>query len=160
MRPPEFHFDYVRVKIKLKMPEEHLDTLAHMLFFWETNPVRIGKIIRFIHNVGMIALFVVFVIVQTVFPSFVMLFVVWLLLVAICAQHIVFGGCVVSKLEQRLIGDSSSFIDPLLELFNIPISPESTAGIVTLGSSTMVVLVGFQLVSRVSLMCWTRSLHW
>ena len=54
-----------------------------------------------------------------------------------------------SRIEQRLIGDTKSFVDPILDTFHIPITPESTAGIVVLGSTSIMFMLSCELVIRI-----------
>ena len=77
--------------------------------------------------------------------NLVLLFLIWF---AIWLHHIVSGGCVSSKIEQRLIGDSSSFVDPFLEIFHIPVTPETTTGLTIMGSTFLVIFLGFEVLSR------------
>lgn len=35
-------------------------------------------------------------------------------------MHMITGGCVLTRIEQRLTGDNLTIVDPLLEIFNIP----------------------------------------
>jgi len=41
------------------------------------------------------------------------------MITSVWLQHITCNGCVISKVEQKLIGDSTSFIDPILQLFKL-----------------------------------------
>jgi hypothetical protein len=34
------------------------------------------------------------------------------------------GGCIITKVEQRLLKDNQCFIDPILEIFHIPTTPD------------------------------------
>ena len=63
-------------------------------------------------------------------------------------QHCVVGGCLFSKVERRLIGDTKSFVDPILETFHIPVTPESTEGFVVLGSTTLMFMLSCELISK------------
>jgi hypothetical protein len=118
------------------------------LFFWETDRDRIGKIIRFCHHLIMYSLILLYIAIHTIFPSYILLCFLYFWTAVVWGHQVLTGGCIVSKLEQRLIGDSSSYVDPILELFHIPISPESTSGTVIMLSTTVMVMMSFELSAR------------
>jgi hypothetical protein len=118
------------------------------LFFWESDDKKLGGLIRFFHR-GIIYLLIMYgIMVHTVFPSYLLLIGLYISLLLIWIQHIICGGCIVSKIEQKLIGDSSSFVDPILDLFNIPITPESSIGVNIMISTLLVIFITFELFSR------------
>ena len=125
-----------------------LEPFFKKLFFWETDPVRIGKLIRFLHHSIVYIIGISIILVHTVIPSYFLLCMVYLACVLIWIQHITTGGCLSSKLEQRLIGDKTSFVDPILEVFNIPITPQTTSGIVIMGSTLVVFMLSLELCAR------------
>jgi len=125
-----------------------IDPLFKKLFFWETDPIRIGKLIRIFHNNSMYLLFFSIIIVHTVVPSYFLLLVIYVIYFCIWLHHILTGGCIISKLEQRLIGDSNSFVDPILEIFNIPITPQTTTGAVIMGSSIILFMMTLEISAR------------
>lgn len=125
-----------------------LEPLFKNLFFWETDPVRIGKLIRVIHTNSMYMLFFSIIIVHTVVPSYFLLVLIYILCFCVWVHHILTGGCIISKLEQKLIGDSSSFVDPILEVFNIPITPQTTSGAVVIGSTLIIFMMSLELCAR------------
>ena len=124
------------------------ELITKKIFFWETDPVRIGKLIRFTHHSIVYIIGISIIIVHTVLPSYFLLCLVYLVCLLIWIQHITTGGCISSKLEQRLIGDNTSFIDPILEVFNIPITPQTTSGIVVMGSTLMIFMMSLELCAR------------
>jgi len=69
-------------------------------------------------------------------------------MVIVWIHHILTGGCIVSKLEQRLIGDKTSFVDPILEAFHMPITPETTSGVVIMGSTLVMVMMTLEISAR------------
>lgn len=58
-------------------------------------------------------------------------------------------GCVISKVEQKLLKDESSFLDPFLELYQIEASETSKQGILMLGSTLAVAILSLEWVARV-----------
>ena len=125
-----------------------LEPFFKKLFFWESDPVRIGKLIRIFHTNSTYLLFFTIIIVHTVIPSYFLLLVVYLIWFCIWSHHILTGGCIISKLEQRLIGDKVSFIDQILEIFNIPVTPQTTSGAVVLGSTLILFMMSLELCAR------------
>lgn len=121
---------------------------VHQLLFWEPNARKKGRILRFAHHLTMHAIFVLMVVSHTVYPAFwlqTLLLGAWVL---IWLQHIVANGCVSSKVEQRLIGDNESFVDPLLEMFDVTPSKEISVAVVVLGSTCIVTLLGLEWTAR------------
>ncbi len=127
---------------------EWTEWLVHRIFFWETDDAKKGRIVRTVHHAVMFALLTMIVISHTVYPAF------WLqtLVLGFCfliwVQHVLTNGCVVSKVEQKLIGDETSFVDPFLDLFHVEANETSKRGIVILGSTLVVSLLSLEWVSR------------
>jgi hypothetical protein len=86
---------------------------------------------------------------HTVYPAF------WLqtLILGFCGlvwvQHVLTNGCVISKVEQKWIGDETSFLDPFLDLFHIEATESSKRGILILGSTISVAFLSLEWISRV-----------
>jgi hypothetical protein len=125
-----------------------LEVVVKKIFFWENDEKRIGKLIRFLHHASMYLLAIMLILAHTVFPSYILLFIVYVFCLLIWIQHIVTGGCIVSKLEQKLIGDKNSFVDPILEAFHIPITEQTTVGITILGSTCVLLMMTLELSAR------------
>jgi len=94
-----------------------------------------GTIVRAIHTGVTYMALISIVLSFTLIPAF------WFqtLLLGFCAlvwgQHIVFHGCVFSKVEQRLLKDESSFLDPYLRLFDVEATERSKQGILMMLST-------------------------
>jgi hypothetical protein len=125
-----------------------LESIVRKLFFWETDSARIGKLIRWIHHTGAIILGMLIFLNHTLYQSYILFLGLYFFMFIVWAHHIITGGCIISKLEQRLIGDEASFIDPILEVFHIPITPESSSGLVLLSSSLIFMMLTLELMSR------------
>lgn len=125
-----------------------LEPFFKKIIFWETDPVRIGKLIRVLHTNSMYLLFFSIIAVHTVIPSYFLLLILYLIWFCVWAHHVLTGGCIISKLEQKLIGDNNSFIDPLLDVFNIPITPQTTTGAVIMGSTLILFMMTLELSAR------------
>jgi hypothetical protein len=127
---------------------ELLEKYILRLCFWESDPVRIGKIIRFLHHLITYTTILVYIAVHTVVPSYFLLCGLYIWIGLVWVHHVLSGGCIVSKLEQRLIGDTISFVDPILEAFHMPITPETTSGVVIMGSTLVMLMLSFELSVR------------
>ena len=123
-------------------------TIRHV-FFWEPDDAKKGRIVRAIHHAGVIALATLILVSHTVYPAF------WLqtLILGFCGlvwvQHVLTNGCVISKVEQKWIGDETSFLDPFLDLFHIEATESSKRGILILGSTISVAFLSLEWISRV-----------
>jgi hypothetical protein len=123
-------------------------TIRHV-FFWEPDDAKKGRIVRAIHHAVMFGLSTMILVSHTVYPAF------WLqtLVLGFCfliwGQHVLTNGCVLSKVEQKWIGDEASFVDPFLDLFHVEANEASKRGIVILGSTVVVSLLSLEWVSRV-----------
>jgi hypothetical protein len=128
---------------------EWTEWIVHRIMFWESDNAKKGRIVRAIHHAGTIALGTLIIVSHTVYPAF------WLqtLLLGFCLlvwiHHILTNGCVLSKVEQKLIGDETSFLDPFLDLFHIEATESSKRGILILGSTLSVAILSLEWVSRV-----------
>jgi hypothetical protein len=125
-----------------------LESIVKKLFFWETDSARIGKLIRWIHHTGAIIFGMLIFLNHTIYQSYILFIGLYFFMFLIWAHHIITGGCIISKLEQRLIGDESSFTDPILEFFHVPITPESSSGLVLMTSSLIFMMLTLELMSR------------
>ncbi len=128
--------------------ESSTETMLRWLFFWEHDDKTLGKFIRFLHHGVIYTALIVYVIIHTIHPSYMLLVFFWIFALSVWVQHIVTGGCIFSKIEQKLVGDTQSFVDPVLAAFHMLITPETTAGVVTMGSSCVMVLLTFELMCR------------
>ena len=137
-----------RIKKVHQFLETNAEHALRNLFFWETDDKKLGTLIRFLHHSIVYITLVTYILIHTVMPSYILLVLLYGFIFLVWIHHIICGGCLSSKIEQKLIGDSSSFVDPILTSFHIPITPESTVGITIMGSTLLVVLLTFELASR------------
>jgi hypothetical protein len=125
-----------------------LEPFLMKIFFWESDPIRIGKLIRVLHTNITYLLFFSIIAVHTIIPSYFLLVILYLIWFCVWAHHVLTGGCIISKIEQRLIGDKTSFIDPILEVFNIPVTPQTTTGAIVMGSTLILFMMTLELSVR------------
>lgn len=94
-----------------------------------------GRIVRAIHTGFTYVSLMLVAVSFTLYPAFWFQTVMFALCGAVWAQHILFHGCVFSKVEQRLLKDDTSFLDPYLELFDVEATERSKQGILMMLSS-------------------------
>jgi hypothetical protein len=131
-----------------KAIQDGAEYILKKLFFWEDDQKKIGGLIRFLHHGIIYTLVAWYIMIHTALPSYILFLIFYTIIFAIWLHHIVIGGCVLSRLEQKFIGDNSSFVDPIMEAFHIPITSESTEGIVILGSTLILAMLTFELITR------------
>jgi hypothetical protein len=124
--------------------------LVHRVLFWEEDDAKKGRILRTLHHAGTYILFTLIMVSHVLYPAF------WFqtIILGFCSlvwiQHVLTHGCVISKVEQRLIKDESSFVDPYLEMFGIEADEKSKQGILILGSTLGVAILTLEWISRLS----------
>ena len=129
---------------------EWTEWIVHKVMFWETDPVRKGKLLRWAHHSAVNISFFLIVISHTLYPAFwlqsIMLF-GWLL---VWLQHVTCNGCVLGKVENKLIGgDPTGFFDPVYDIFRVTPTPELRDMIVILGSTLIVSFLGLEWLARI-----------
>jgi hypothetical protein len=128
--------------------ETNAEKALRKLFFWETDDKKLGMMIRFLHHSVVYLSIVTYVIIHTAYPSYILLVLLYGFVLLVWIHHILCSGCLLSKIEQKLIGDTTSFVDPILAMFHMPITPESTVGVTIMGSTLLVTFLTFELISR------------
>lgn len=131
-----------------KILEENLEKILRKLFFWENDDKRIGSFVRFLHHSIIYLCLIWYIVIHTFIPSYFLFLLFYCFIGLVWVQHCIVGGCLFSKVERRLIGDTKSFVDPILETFHIPVTPESTEGFVVLGSTTLMFMLSCELISK------------
>jgi len=128
---------------------EWAEWAVHKIMFWEEDPIRKGKILRYIHNFLSNTLIVLIIVSHTLYPAFWLQTLILFACLLVWLQHIACNGCVVSKVEQKLIGDYESFVTPILEAFHQKPTPELATVFVIVGSTLVVFLLGLEWLARV-----------
>jgi hypothetical protein len=128
--------------------ETWFEKIIRWIFFWESDDKKLGVLLRFLHHSIVYTMGILYVLNHTIIPSYILFCFLYFGFFIVWTHHIITGGCLSSKVEQRLIGDSKSFVDPILEAFHIPITDKSTAGTVILGSTLVMSMLTFELTSR------------
>ena len=129
----------------------YIEMILRTIFFWEKNPERLGKLIRFFHHITVYLLMISFILLHTITPSFIGLCLYLVYWFFLWLHHIITGGCIISKIEQSFLGDSKSFIDYFLDIFHIPITKETTVGATIMGSTFILFFLAMEVSARTSL---------
>lgn len=131
-----------------KIIQDSTEFIMRKLFFWEENDKRLGILVRFFHHGLVFTMVAWYIMLHTLVPSYFLFLVFYGTVFFIWLHHIIVGDCVLNKIEKKFIGDDTCFVDQLMEAFNIPITPESTSGMVILGSSLIFIMLSFELLAR------------
>ncbi len=131
-----------------KHVEKAIETCLRWIFFWESDDKRIGLLIRVLHQYSIMGIVIIYVLVHTFFPSYFLMVGLWLVIGCIWSMHMITGGCVITRIEQRLLEDKITIVDPLLDIFNIPKTRENIMGITLLSSTLCFVTLSFELFTR------------
>jgi hypothetical protein len=127
---------------------EWTEWLVRTVLFWEPDDVRKGIILRTIHHAGTYSLATLILVSHTIYPAFWLQTIVLGIYALVWIHQVLTHGCVISKVEQKLIGDSQSFVDPFLTMFRIEATHESTGGIIVLGSTLIMCLLSMEWLAR------------
>jgi len=122
--------------------------IVHRMFFWESDDAKKGRIVRALHHAGVYALVTLIIVSHTIYPAFWLQTCLLFFCILVWIQHMVTHGCVISKVEQKLLKDESSFLDPFLELYQIEATENSKQGILMLGSSLLVFMLSLEWIAR------------
>jgi hypothetical protein len=115
-----------------RVVEPIVENVLRTLFFWTRNDQEFGNAVVILHK-SLLYLFIVAVIIINVVPVPHTLIIFMLILsFAILIQHLVLGVCVLSTIEKRVLGAPYPLMEPILELFKIPVSVESLKGVTVL----------------------------
>ena len=128
---------------------EWTEWAVHKVLFWEEDPVRKGKLVRYIHDFLSNTMIVLIVISHTLYPAFWLQTIVLCICVVVWLQHLVCNGCIISKVEQKLIGDTRSFAAPFLEVFHIEPTKELGSAMIIMGSTLVVFFLGLEWIARI-----------
>lgn len=128
-----------------KLIEYYLEKVLRTVIFWEKDNRRLGLILRTLHSSFITLILSLYVFNHTLFPSFILLFGIWCMSILIFLLHILTGGCLCTKLEYKLTGERTTIIDPILEIFHIPVTKETVSGFTVLASTTFFIFVSLEL---------------
>jgi hypothetical protein len=128
--------------------ESVIESILRKLIFWEKEDKPVGRIIRFIHYGFMYFLIFFYLVNHTLLPSYGLFMIYYCIFLIIFIQHLICRGCVVTMIERRLLGDKQNFINPLLELFHVPTTPDVSHPVFMLLSCLFMCILTFELMLR------------
>jgi hypothetical protein len=127
-----------------------IESISRILFFWETDSVKLGYLIRDVHAYAFHAIVISYILLHTFYQSYWGLVTLWSIITVVWLTQVLAGTCVITSLEKQLTGEDITIMDPILRVFNIPITRENRMGFTILLSTLSV--------SFLSLELWSRSI--
>jgi hypothetical protein len=138
----------LKIKEIRKKIQNSIELFMRWLFFWESDDAKIGRLLRTFHQYFIISLVGFYFMVHILVPSYWYLLFIWVCFTLIWISHLVMGGCVFTRIEQKLTGEKITIIDPLLELFQIPVTKETALGITIMSSTVCFIFITSELFTR------------
>jgi hypothetical protein len=129
---------------------DFLETSSRFIYGWiADNDDLLGTIILVVHMFLATTMLVLVIVSHTIYPMFWFQFCIFVVMFIVWVQHMILNTCVLTSLERRLIsgGDTTS-MDPLLNLFGIPITRDTRAGVTLMVSTIITGILGLELVAR------------
>jgi hypothetical protein len=124
------------------------EAILRAIFFWEKDEKHLGLIVRGFHYSIVYSAVIMYVLIHIFYPSYWNLFSFFVFYSLIFFHHIICGGCMVTKMEQRLLGDRKCVTDPLLELFRIDATPDMSDSIFVLLSTFVMFFLTCEIICR------------
>lgn len=131
-----------------KQFQSFLEMVLRWIFFWETDDKRLGRLIYLLHQSSVMFSIVCYMVIHTLYPSYIVLGILWIITCFVWLLHIFTGGCVLTRIEQKLTEEKITIIDPILEIFHIPVTKETTMGVTVLMSTVFMSALSFELLAR------------
>ena len=129
-----------------KRIETMVEKVMRTLFFWEKDEKRLGGIIRFCHYTFVFTMICFYIMLHTFLPSYGGFLIFYCFFVLVWVHHLICGGCVLTAIERRMIGDEKGFIDPLLEIFHIPTTPDVSRCCFMMITCSFMIIVTLELI--------------
>jgi hypothetical protein len=131
-----------------------LEAASRFLYGWlADNDDLLGTIVYVVHSLLACTMVVLVVVSHTIYPVVWFQALVFGVIFCVWVQHVVLKTCVLTSLERRLL-TSEPTVDPVLDMFGIPVSQESRTGVTLMISTIATALLGLELVARGVL--WAR----
>jgi len=127
---------------------ENTETLLRHLFFWTRNEEEFGKALINLHIGIAVAVWIFIIIVQVFDVPNIIIFAMMLLFLILFLQHYILGRCILSSIENRVMGAPYPMTEPFLQLFTIPVSVESVRGVNFMVMSIFTGVFALQLIRR------------
>jgi hypothetical protein len=128
--------------------DEYIEKALRMAFFWETNDKKLGILIRFLHHSMIYGTLITYILLHTFLPYYILFLGFYIFCFIIWISHILTWGCFFNRIEQKLTGDTNTFVGPIMEIFHMPITPETTNGFMIMGGTVVLFFLTFELILR------------
>jgi len=129
---------------------DSLESFVKFFYGWiSDNNEALSKMTYALHIFILLFFFSLIFVCHVIYPVFWFQVIVFIISFVVWIQHIILHMCVCTSLEIKLGGkDSPIAVDPLLELFNIPINRETRIGVTILMTTLFTLFLGLELVAR------------
>ena len=138
---------FKRAWIHQKM-DEYIEKAMRALFFWETDDKKLGILIRFLHHSLIYGAFITYIVIHTFLPYYILFIGFYIFCLVIWSCQLITWGCFFNRIEQKLTGDTNTFVGPLMEIFHMPVTPETTNGVMIMGGTVVMFFLTFELSLR------------
>lgn len=131
-----------------KILEDNLEKILRIIFFWEKDDKRIGISIRFIHHFIVYTTFISYIILHIIPSHYILFLILYIMIFLMWLQHCIYGGCIFSTIESKLIGDNYSMWDSILDMFHITVTSDSINGFYILASSISLFVITCEMIEK------------
>jgi hypothetical protein len=132
--------------------ETNVEYFFRALFFWEKDDKQLGKYIRFLHAVAFYVTVMWYIVIHTFVPSYILFVLLYIQLLVVWIHHIICSGCILSKIENKMLNDDSGILDVVFEIFGIKCDSKLSNAIIVMCSTLLVFLFTFELIVRAVLL--------
>ena len=137
-----------------------VEWMLHKVMFWETDNGRKGRILRAIHHLMSYAMLTLIVVAHTLYTALWFQTILVVAVGVVWIQHMLLRGCVFTRVEQRLLGDTGSFWDPYVELMGIRPSRDVNTAVLITVSTVGFALMGLEWTANVLRLVSERLKHY
>ena len=127
---------------------EFTENLLRHLFFWTNNEEEFGQALIGFHIFLVATVWISVIVVQLFDLPNIIIIAMMVLFMCLFLQHYALGLCVLSSIENRVLGAPYPMTEPFLKLFTIPVSVESVRGVNFLVMTIFIAVFGLQLLRR------------
>ena len=128
--------------------EYGIETLLRYMFFWESDDKKIGMMIQIFHHAFIYGMVLWYIYLHIFSHSYLQFIVFYFICFLVWIQHLFCGDCLIFIIEKKLIGNHSSIMDNLIDIFHITPTEGLTNGILLIMSSLVMAMLTGELLSR------------
>jgi hypothetical protein len=107
-----------------KTLESVVETITDTLFWYESEKVQRGRLLRWLHEVLGLTFGFLILLLHTLLPSWILLKIVLCLALCTSFTHALTGVCVVTTTEMKLTKEEVTIVDPILHSLGLPVTME------------------------------------